>query len=165
MITSVLRLMRLGERLVLGILVGILATDLAILASALPYIYTTDKELSCWALGLSRFALRVVPRILIVLVGATIVFIIGRAAILSEIRRRRVPVAGSILWGATALFGVVYITNVLMFVAVFLQNPPLIPPNQSADVKACGEFIPLPPLPSVFTRFFRVFLVGVQPRG
>lgn len=162
---SVLRLMRLGERLVLGLMVGILATDLATLASTVPYIYTQDHELSCWALGLSRFSLRAAPRILMVLVAATIFFIIGRACV-SAIRRRRVPLflVGIIVWGATALAGLGYITNVFMLVAMLLQSPPPLPPHSpSVDVKACGDLIPIPPLPSVFIQFFRGFLVG--PRG
>jgi len=48
-LTFALRQMRLVERLVLGLMFGILATDLATLASTLPYIHTTDDKLKCWS--------------------------------------------------------------------------------------------------------------------
>jgi hypothetical protein len=175
--------MRRAERLLLGAWVGILATHLAILASALPYIYTTqDDGMRCGSLGLSRFALGEVPGLLFSIVALAIALRVWRAFVY-PIRWSRgllawfgdgvAFLASMSTWVATTLAGVFTMALLLLMLAVLLQNPPPLPTDVH-DVNACGEFIlntkPYDPFkgPPYFRQFFEdfsdMFVTGPTPR-
>jgi hypothetical protein len=143
--------MKFLEKLVFSLWIGFLAANVAILASALPYIYTKeDDAMRCGSLGLTSFAINMVPMPILMITVMAVLCYIGRACI-SANRRRRVPAAGWVVAWDVAFWGLLlwlpgFLTGAGVF-AVFLitftkmlQHPPELPTNRN-DVTACSDFI------------------------
>ena len=64
----IIRRMRFGEKLVLGLWAGFLAANIAILASALPYIYTQEAPMKCGSLGITNFVFNMIPQSILVII-------------------------------------------------------------------------------------------------
>jgi hypothetical protein len=147
---SIIRRMRFAEKLVLGLWVGFLAANIAIFASALPYIYTQEAPMKCGSLGITNFVFNMIPQSILAIIMLAIFFYSGRACISAGIRLKHVPIVkwiakavvfgGVIIWVSCALSGAGTFASFLMMFMNILRNPPPLPPNQS-DVKACSEFI------------------------
>jgi hypothetical protein len=148
--------MRFLESLVLSLWAGFLAANVAILASALPYIYTKEDPMRCGSLGLTRFVIDMIPEFIGVIILLGVCCYSGRACI-SAIRWRRVPIVrwilkpavivGGGLWFAGAFSGAAVFALFLTVLTNMLRNPPPLPTNLS-DVKACSEFIIINTKPS-----------------
>src|SRR5437762_9713966 len=85
--------MRFVERL-LFVWAGFLAANVAILASALPYIYTNEDPMRCGSLGITRFAIESVPASILAIVFLAVTSYIGRAWMSARNRWNHVPVVG-----------------------------------------------------------------------
>ena len=155
--------MRLAEKLVLGIWVGFIAAIIAILASALPYIYTTqDLPMRCGSLGIANLAINMIPGAMLAIVLLALLFYGGRACISVAIRARGPVVRfivresaiiyiGGLLWVGTAFTGLTVFAWYLESFTILVPNPPQIPPNLSD--KACSEFIGTAAKPLTFDPF------------
>jgi hypothetical protein len=141
--------MKFLEKLVFSLWIGFLAANVAILASALPYIYTKeDDAMRCGSLGLTSFAMNMIPQSIVVIIIMAVFCYIGRACV-SAARRRRVPgwiVAWEVAWGGLFLWVPGFLAGAGVFAVLLitftkmLQHPPQLPTNQN-DVKACSDFI------------------------
>jgi hypothetical protein len=91
LLVAILRLERwlsFVEKLVLGLWVGFIAADVAVLASALPYIYTQpDNPMRCGALGISTFAIAKISDIILIIVLFAVIWSGGRAWVSKTIRK------------------------------------------------------------------------------
>ena len=155
--------MRLAEKLVLGLWVGLIAAIIAILASALPYIYTTqDLPMRCGSLGIANLAINMIPGAMLAIVPLALLLYGGRAFISAAIRARgpvvrfivresAITYIGSLLWVGTAFTGLTLFAWYLESFTILVPNPPQIPPNLSD--KACSEFIGTAAKPLTFDPF------------
>jgi hypothetical protein len=142
--------MRFVEKLVLGLWVGFIAASVAILASALPYIYTRpDDPMRCGSLGISTFVIVTISQTMMIIVFLTAIYYGGRACISATIKKRGPMVgfivevgafSGSMLWVVSVFVGATIFFWFLEWLTILVQNPPPHSPNQS-DIKACSQFI------------------------
>jgi hypothetical protein len=160
-IPRLVRWMRLVERLVLGLWVGFIAANVAILASALPYIYTTqDVPMRCGSLGIANFAINMITGAMLAIILLALLLYGGRVCISATIRARgplvgfivrEGAIIGSFLWVASAFSGLTVFAWFLESFTILVPNPPQIPPNLSD--KACSEFIGTASKPPNFEPF------------
>jgi hypothetical protein len=149
-ILTLVRWMKFVEKVVLGLWVGFIAANVAILASALPYIYTQEDSIRCGSLGITNFAINMIPAAMLAVLRLEIICYTGRTCISATIRWKRLPVVGSIvgvgafagglLWVSGAFAGLTVFAWYLEWLTILAQNPPPLPPNLS-DMKACSQFI------------------------
>jgi hypothetical protein len=161
-ILILVRCMRFVERVVLGLWVGFIAANVAILASALPYIYTQqDPSMKCGSLGIANLALNMIPGSMLAIIILAAFFFGGRACIQQTIRERGPVVGavvkyagllGSLFWVAAAGAGFTTFAWFLESFMIVMPNPPRLPPNLS-DSKACSEFIGIASKPPFFDPF------------
>jgi hypothetical protein len=140
--------MRFAENVVLSLWVGFIVANVAILASALPYIYTDQASMRCGSLGIANFAIHMIPQAMLAIVLLALLFYVGRAFISERIRQRGpVPrfistegaIVGSLLWVAVILAGLSVFAWYLESFTILVPNPPRLPPNLSD--KECSDFI------------------------
>ena len=147
---SIIRSMRFGEKLVLGLWAGFLAANIAILASALPNIYAAEAPMQCGSLGITNFVIKMIAESISVIIMLAVICYSGRKCISVSVRWKHVPFVGRIvkngasvgviIWCLGALAGFGTFALFLTTLMNLLHNPPPLPPNRS-DVKACSEFI------------------------
>ena len=80
-ILTVVRWMKFLEKLTFGLWAGSLAAHVAVLTSALPYIYTKEEAMRCGSLGLTNFAITMIPQYVGMIVIMAGICYIGRACI------------------------------------------------------------------------------------
>jgi hypothetical protein len=145
-IPMLVRCMRFVENVALALWVGLIAANVAILASALPYIYTQqDPSMKCGSLGIAYLAINMIPQSMLIIITLAAFFYGGRACISerSPVVRSMfnyVAFVGSVLWMTAAATWFTIFAWFLESVIIVVHNPPPLPPNLS-DSKACSEFI------------------------
>jgi hypothetical protein len=147
---TLVRWMKFLEKLVLGVWVGFIAADVAILASSLPYIYTRQEDpMRCGSLGISTFAIVMISQTMLIIVFLAAICYGGRACISATIRKRGAVVGsivevgaivGGVFWCVSVFTGGTIFAWFLEWLTMLVQNPPPLPPNLS-DIKACSQFI------------------------
>src|SRR6516165_11826225 len=81
-ILMLVRWMRFIENVVLALWGGVIVANIAVLASALPYIYTTqDPSMRCGSLGIANFAINMIPGAMLAIIPLALCFYVGRACI------------------------------------------------------------------------------------
>jgi hypothetical protein len=162
-VPGLVRWMRFGEKVVLGLWLGFIAANIAILASALPYIYAQENSMRCGSLAITNFAINMIPGAMLGITFLAGMWYSGRACISANIRWRprfRVvrwilnegAILGGFLWFAAALSGLTGFAWFLESFTILAQNPPQLPPNLS-DVQACSQFFGIASQPFKFDPF------------
>jgi hypothetical protein len=138
--------MRFIEKLVLGLLASFVVANVAILASALPYIYALEDNIRCGSLGITNLAMDEIYNgiVFIITQGA---MLYGGRFLISVCRIVWVRVLGILFWciglGIAVLSLLLFGTFVNM-----VRNPLPFPPDLNLkDTKACSEFIYLHAMP------------------
>jgi len=148
-ILMLVRWMRFIENVVLALWGGVIVANIAVLASALPYIYTTqDPSMRCGSLGIANFAINMIPGAMLAIIPLALFFCVGRACISATIRPhgrvvgfivREGAIMGGVLWIVAAVTGATVFAWFLESFTILVPNPPPLPPKMSDT--ACSEFI------------------------
>jgi hypothetical protein len=146
-ILSIVRWMSFIEKLVVSLLAGFIVASIAILASALPNIYSQEESIRCGSLGVTNLVIGLIPGFIWGIIIVSALCYIGRTCISVTFRwihdsglRWSCAGVGGTFWLSGALSGVGGFAWLLTAFTNMLHNPPPLPPNLN-DVKACSEFI------------------------
>jgi len=160
-ILMLVRYMRFVGNGVLALWGGVIAANIAVLASALPYIYyTQDPSMRCGSLGIANLAINMIPGAMLAIIPLALCFYVGRACISATIRPhgrvvgfivREGAIMGGVLWIVAAVTGATVFAWFLESFTILVPNPPRLPPNMSD--KACSEFIGMAQKPATFDPF------------
>ena len=104
-ILMLVRYMRFVGNGVLALWGGVIAANIAVLASALPYIYyTQDPSMRCGSLGIANFAINMIPGAMLAIIPLALFFYVGRACISATRRISGWIVAWEVAWAGLLLW-------------------------------------------------------------
>lgn len=143
----VLPRMRLTEKILTGVWAALGAANVAILASALPYLYTSDMDMKCWSFALVNASFYPIKQVIIVISTITILFNISRtlmsAAKFTKLLGNEVlSILGHVFWLIIFSGGTFVFCNFLYAIGFILADPPPMPlPPETTNRAACVRLL------------------------